>query len=167
MERLTVFSEEILLTENRQGKKNLKSDQSLLIILIGAISTIPDEIFTRILVFLGIGKYSVYQLASLIVTLNRPDFILGAVSSAEAGGVIALMFYYTLKKVGPKYLLIKGLMISLLGWSFLELLFTWLIEGTHLIPPRPISDYYIEMCGALLFGLVMGLLFKRYSIFKR
>lgn len=144
----------------------MKSDQSLLAILIGAISTISDEILTRILVFSGIGKYSVYQLASLIVTLNRPDYVLGIILSSEVGGIIALVFYYYLRKLGSKNLLIKSLLMSLLGWTFLELLFTGLIEGPKLIQFRPISDYYIQMFGALLYGLIMGLLFKRY-LFKK
>jgi hypothetical protein len=143
----------------------MKSDQSLLAILIGALATISDEIFTRILVLSGIGKYSVYELASLITTLNRPNYILGIILSSEAGGMIALVFYYYLRKLGSKKLVIKGLLMGLLAWTFLELLFTWLIEGRKLIPFRPISDYYIQMFGALLWSLVMGLLFKRY-IFK-
>lgn len=144
----------------------MKSDQSLLAIIIGAISTIPDEILTRILVLSGMGKYSVYELASLITTLNRPDYILGIILSSEAGGVMALMFYFYLRKLGTKNLVIKGLLMGLLAWTFLELLFTWLIEGRKLIPFRPVSAYYIQMFGALLWGLCMALLFKKY-IFKK
>lgn len=144
----------------------MKSDQSLLAVLIGAVSTIPDEILTRILVLSGIGKYSVYELASLITTLNRPDYVLGIILSSEAGGMAAFVFYFYLRKLGSKNLIIKGLLMGLLAWTFLELLFTWLIEGPKLIPFRPVSDYYIELFGALLWGLVMGLLFKKY-LFKK
>ena len=33
---------------------------------------------------------------------------------------------------------------------------------SKLIPLRPLSDYYIHMFDSLLFGITLGLLFKKY-----
>jgi hypothetical protein len=129
---------------------------------LGAISTIPYEIFTRILVAARFGKYGVFELTSLIITLDRPTFLMGAVMTFIVGGFCALVFYYSLKKLGQDHLIIKSICFSLLIWIIMEILFVWLIEGPKLITPRPINDYYLHMLGSSLFGLTQGLLFKRY-----
>jgi len=142
----------------------MKYDKPIVAILLGAISSIPYEIFTRILVFLEIGKYSMYQLVSLMVTLDRPNSILGAVSSFIVSGSIATIFYYSLKKLDWDYLIIKSVVASLISWLILESIFMWLIEGRELIPHRPINDYYSEMFGATLYGITQGLLFEKYLL---
>jgi hypothetical protein len=137
-------------------------DKPLVAGALGAISTIPYEIFTRLLLAAGVGKYGVFELTSLIITLNRPTFLLGAVMTFIVGGYCALIFYYSLKKLGPDHLTIKSICFSLLVWIIMEIFFVWLIEGPKLISPRPIDDYYLHMFGSSLFGLTQGILFKRY-----
>jgi hypothetical protein len=139
-------------------------DKPLVAILIGILSTIPYEIFTRIILFFGIGKYSEYQLSSLVVTLDRPSAVMGFFVSSFLGGFSALIFYYALNKLGSDYLLIKGLFTGLIVFLVLETIFTWLIEGPKLIPLRPMSDYFIHMLGSSIFGSTMGILFKRYLL---
>ncbi len=142
----------------------MKYDKPLVAALLGALATIPYELYTRLLVSLGFGKYSVYQLNSLVITINRPTAIIGIVSTFITGGLIGVVFYYSLKKLGTDFVVIKGLAAGLFGWVFTETIFTWLIEGPRLIQPRPMSDYYLEISGAAIFGLTLGLLFKRYLI---
>lgn len=137
-------------------------DKPLVAGALGAIATIPYEIFTRLLVAARFGKYGVFELTSLIITLDRPTFLLGAVMTFVVGGFSALLFYYGLKKLGPDHLIIKSICFSLLIWVILEILFVWLLEGPQLISPRPIADYYLQMLGSALFGVTLGLLFKRY-----
>lgn len=144
----------------------LKYNKPLLAALIGILSTIPYELLTRTLISLGIGKYSVYQLSSLMVTLNRPVTILGVIISSILGGSFAILFYYALMKLGPDYLFIKGISAGLVLWIFLETFFTWLIEGPKLIPLRPVSDYYIHIMGASLYGFTLGLLFNFFIVMK-
>ena len=132
--------------------------------LIGALSTIPFELITRLLVVLGIAKYTVYELNSLMITVNRPNVILGAIAAMLLSAGIALVFYYSLKFLGWDYLIIKSISVSLLSWLVLEVLFMWLIEGRGLIPPRPINDYFSEMTGAVVFGVTLGLLFRTYLL---
>jgi hypothetical protein len=110
----------------------------------------------------SIGKYSVYQLTSLIITLNRPTTILGMIVCFTIGGLFSLIFYYSFKKLGLDYLVIKSMIFSLIIWISMETLYVWLIEGPRLIEPRPIADYYIHMLGSLCFGIVQGLLYKKY-----
>lgn len=54
-------------------------DKVVIIGLLGVLSTIPGEIASRILAYFGIGKFGIYELASFIITLNRPVFILGLI----------------------------------------------------------------------------------------
>lgn len=143
----------------------MKFDKPTLAILMGAFATIPYEIFTRILVNLGVAKYSVYQLSSLMITLNRPNTLLGTITSIILGGTISLVFYSVIKILGRDHLIIKSIAISLFSWLVLEVFFMWLIEGRDLIPHRPIQDYYSELFGAIIFGITLGLLFHNY-LFK-
>jgi hypothetical protein len=115
-----------------------------------------------LLISLGIGKYSVYQLTSLIITLYRPTAILGIVVSFVLGGLFSIIFYYLRNKFGSDYLIIKSMIFSLVIWITMETMFVWLIEGPKLIHPRPIADYYIHMSGSLFFGITQGLLYKKY-----
>lgn len=143
----------------------MKYDKPLIAVLIGALSTITGEILTRALVFLGIGKYSVYQLDSLLITFNRPTTIIGLIFNFVIGGFTGIVFYYALKKIGLDYLVIKSACVGILAWAFTELIFTVTIEGKY-IDIRPISDYYVHILGALTFGITLGLLFKKY-LFNR
>jgi hypothetical protein len=140
----------------------MEYNKPLIAALLGSISTVPYELFTRLLISLGIGKYSVYQLTSLIITLYRPAAILGIVVSFVLGGLFSIIFYYLLNKFDPDYLVIKSMIFSLIIWVTMETIFVWLIEGPKLIPPRPVADYYIHMLGSLFFGIVQGLLYKKY-----
>ena len=139
-------------------------NKPLAAVLIGILSTIPYEIFTRLFLLFGIGKYSAYQLTSMIVTLDRPSAILGFFISSILGSCSTLLFYYALKKIGSDYLLIKSIITGFVVFIFLETIFTSLIEGPGLIPLRPIGDYYIHMFGSAIFGLTMGLLLKSYLL---
>lgn len=142
----------------------MKYDKPLLAAIIGAASTIPYEIITRILVYSKIAKYSVFELNSLMITLSRPNAILGAFTTMIFSSGIALIFYYSLKILGWDYLEVKAAASSLLIWLFSEVLFMWLIEGRGFVPYRPINDYYSELLGAVAFGITVGLLFKKYLL---
>jgi hypothetical protein len=142
----------------------LKTDKPLIAVALGTISAVSYEVFTRVLLYFRIGKYSVYQLSSLIVTLRTPEIFLGMVICSIVGGSIAILFYYLLKKIGSDYLIIKSLLISLLSWILIEAIYTALIEGPRLIPLRPINDYYLQMLGTGVFGITLGILFKKHLI---
>ena len=140
----------------------MKYDKPLIAAAIGAFSTIPYEIFTRILKFLGIGKYSLYELDSLIVTItNRPNLIIGIVISLLIGTFFAVLFYYAFQKLGTDYMLIKSIIIGLTAWAILEFALTSTIEGKT-FPVRPINDYYVHMLGSIIFGVTFGLLFDKF-----
>jgi len=143
----------------------MKYDKPTLAMFMGALSTIPYEIVTRILMTFGFAKYSVYQLTSFMITLDRPNVILGAIYSIILGSLLSLVFYYALKFLDHDYFIVKSIGISLLNWLTLEVIFMWLIEGRNFIPHRPINDYYSEMIGSIVFGITLGLLF-RYYLFK-
>lgn len=142
----------------------MKADRTLTAAIIGALSTIPYEIFTRILMSFRYGKYSIYQLNSLIVSINRPDPVLGFVVTCIVCGFGAVVFCFALKVMETKHLVIKSVGFSLLIWGVLEAVFTGTIEGKF-IEIRPMSDYYMNMMGTIVFGVTQGLLFK-YLLFK-
>lgn len=145
----------------------IKFDKSTIVVLLACLATIPYEIFTRILLFFGFGKYSLYQLNSFVVTItgDRPDVVLGFIVSLAVGGVYSLLFYYALEKLGTDYLILKTIFSSVFIWVILELAFTAIIEGKT-IDIRPISDYYMKMMGSIVYGITLGVLFKRF-LFKK
>ena len=143
----------------------MQYDKPLLAAVMGILSAISYEIFTWILLFLGIGKYSLYQLDSFIITLNRPSIFIGFIVSSMSGILVAILLYYGLKKLGQDYIVYKSLLASILTWVILELAFTAIIEG-KLISPRPISDYINHFLGTVVFGITLGLLFEKY-LFKK
>ncbi|HWP96906.1 MAG TPA: hypothetical protein VN426_08635 [Syntrophomonadaceae bacterium] len=139
----------------------MKFDKPLLAAIMGSLSTIPSEFISRIFISQGIGKYSVYQLDSLIVTMNRPNIFMGLILNLIIGGFIATVFYYLLEKIGQDYLVLKCAGISIVAWGVAETIFTATIEGKY-IDIRPISDYYVHIIGAFVFGITLGLLFKQF-----
>jgi hypothetical protein len=138
----------------------MKDDKLLISGLLGAISTIPSEIISLILKYLGFGKYSIYQLASLFITLNRPSYILGIILDMLAGSLVAVLLYLIFEKLNPTHIGIKILIASLFAWLFCELAFTFSIEG-RFIDIRPINDYYNNLISAVVFGGSLGLLYKK------
>jgi len=142
----------------------VRFDKPLVAFLIGALATIPQEIYTWILLNLGVGRYSVYQLNSLVITINRPNEVLGILSTFLTGGVISVILYYLLNRIGTDYIVLKSLSTGLLSWIFTEAIFTWLLEGPGLIQHRPISDYFLQSSGSAVFGLVLGFLYKKYLV---
>ncbi len=140
-------------------------DKMIIIGLLGVLSTIPGEIASRILAYFGIGKFGIYELASFIITLNRPVFILGLIVDFLVGSVFAVLLYFIFEKLGSCHLVIKTTVCSLLAWLACELLFTAIIEGKY-ISIRPINDYYSHIFSAIIFGITLGLLLKKF-IFKK
>lgn len=131
--------------------------------IIGALAAIPYEILTSVLKLMGYAKYSVFELSSLMITLNRPTRLLGAFLSMSLGASIALILYrMAVEHFGWENLILKSVFLNLQSWILLEVLFMWLIEGRNLIPYRPISDYYAQLFSAVIFGVILGLLFKKY-----
>lgn len=144
----------------------MKDDKILIAGIIGALSTIPSEIVTQWLVFIGVGKNSIYNISSILITANRPSLIIGLFVSPIVGGFSAILFYYALMKLGSFNIIIKSLVVSLLFWICLETVFTLFIEGNH-IAIRPISDYYVHLIGAVVFAITEGILFRRFLFYKR
>lgn len=140
-------------------------DKPLMAAAIGFISTISYEISTQILLHFGVGKYSLYQLNSFIITINRPNIIIGLIVSFGIGCLAGILFYYIAQKLGTDYITIKALIFSILVWLTLELVFTALVEGKT-IDIRPISDYFNKFYGTIAFGITLGLLFKRFLLKK-
>jgi hypothetical protein len=139
----------------------LKYDKPLTAGLLGAFSTLTGEISTQLLLFLGFGKYSLYQLDSLLITFNRPSIAIGFIVNFTAGGAIAILFYYAISKLGRDFLVFKAVAVGLLSWGIFELILTATIEGRY-IAIRPMSDYYVHLIGTIVFGITLGLLFNRY-----
>lgn len=140
----------------------MKDGKPLIAGIFGALATIPYEIVTRIFLAFGIGKYSNYALTSLIITLDRPETILGAVVSLTLGGTFAIIFYYILEKIGSDYVIFKAMGLSLFLWVAIEAVYVWLVEGPGLVDPRPIADYYIHLFGTFIFGITLGVLFLKF-----
>lgn len=138
-------------------------DKPLIAVLFGCLCTIPAEIVSRILLAFGIGKYSIFELDSLFITINRPNTILGFIVSSTVGGLVSLAFYYSLKKIGHDYLVIKCLLANIVTWVVLEAISMVIIED-KVINIRPISDYYLQMFSTIVYGIILGILFKIFLV---
>lgn len=139
----------------------MKFDKPLVAAAIGAVSMVPGEVITRGLLSLGLGKYSVFELHSMVVTINRPSESMGFVVSCIIGAITAVVFYYAIGIIGQDYLVHKAVGAAILFWFAAEMIFTATIEG-HFIDIRPISDYAIHFIGVVGYGITLGLLFNRY-----
>jgi len=113
--------------------------------------------------YMGLSKYTLYQLDSFAVTGNRPVPVIGIIVSSIVAGFIAFVLYYGINKVGSDYLILKSAFLSLFVWAVLEFFLTVTLEGKT-FPYRPVSGYLAEFLGAIFFGVVLGLAFKRYLI---
>ncbi|NLM36503.1 MAG: hypothetical protein GX202_00055 [Firmicutes bacterium] len=141
----------------------MKTNKLTSSLIIGALATIPYELLTTLFKLTGYTRYSVYELSSLMITLNRPNRLLGAILSMNLGAIIALILYFlVIGRFGWENIVFKSVFLNLQSWILLEVLFMWLIEGRNLIPFRSISDYYAQLTSAIFFGVILGLLFEKY-----
>lgn len=145
------------------GRMNIK--KALLASIIGALSTIPGEVITRIMVALGVGQYDVYQLNSLVATIDEPSIILGMIINFIVGGFVAILLYFLLEKIGGEFILIINIGASLIVWFVFESAFTVFFEGL-LDVNRSISDHYVHLVGTTIYGITQGLLLKAI-LFKK
>ncbi|ERI91901.1 hypothetical protein HMPREF1982_02944 [Clostridiales bacterium oral taxon 876 str. F0540] len=140
---------------------NLKDDTILVAGLIGVISTVVAEVVTQIFKLIGVTKNSLFELSSMVITLNRPTIVIGLFVSASVGGFLSILLYFAFEKFGSQHLIMKCIGISIIMWVALEMVFTFSIEA-RLIRERPISAYYGHLVGAIIFGIAEGILFRRY-----
>jgi len=138
----------------------LKDDTVLVAGLIGVISTVVAEIATQIFKLMGVTKNSLFELSSMVITLNRPTIVMGLFVSASVGGFLSILLYFAFEKFGSQHLVMKCIGISIIMWVVLEMVFTFSIEA-RFIKERPISAYYGHLVGAIIFGIAEGILFKR------
>lgn len=132
--------------------------------IIGGASVISGEIVTKLLVWLGVGQYPVFELNSLLLTNNRPSMGMGFVLNAVIGLQVGVLFYLAFMKLGSEHIVIKCTCGSLILWFLFEALFTFVIEGKE-IPERSISDHYVHFIGTAAYGLTVGV-FLRLLLFR-
>lgn len=137
----------------------MKKDHVLIAGLIGGLSTIAGEIVTKLLVACGVGQYAVYELNSLLLTSDRPNFWIGLAINFIVGFYVGLIFYLAFRKIGDEHLVLKTTMGSFAMWLAFEAGFTVCIEETY-IPMRSIADHFVHLAGTAAFGSVMGALLK-------
>lgn len=149
-----------------KGSESLNVKKAILSGFIGALSTIPSEIITRILVMLGIGKYDVYQLNSLVTTINEPSILLGMIINFVIGGFVAALLYTLLEMINRQFIIIINIATSLLVWFVFESAFTVFFEGI-LSVSRPESDHYVHLIATTVYGITQGVLFKTIIFRKK
>lgn len=141
----------------------MKYNKPLIAALIGALSTVPAELFSRLLLLLDIGQYSIYQVDSLILTLNRPNTFLGFYVNVIVGGLTGMIFYYLLRILDYDYLVYKSIFVGMFASILSEVLLSAMVEGSY-IGFRPVDDYVLHVLSAMVFGLSMGVAFQRFLI---
>ncbi|KNY27367.1 DUF6789 family protein [Pseudobacteroides cellulosolvens] len=144
----------------------MKNDKFLMAGIIGTLSTLMAEIVTQICKILGFAEYSDYELSSLFVTANKPSWLMGLVVQGMVGSVVSILLYYLLKRVGHEHILIKSTVSGIVAWLGFEIIFGVLIKD-NTFSIRPMSGYYSHLIGAIIFGLTVGILQKRYLFAER
>lgn len=134
-------------------------DRVLVAGLIGGLSVLSGEIVTAVLVWAGLGEYRVFELNSLVVTINRPSFWMGLLVNFIIGVQVGVAFYLVFKWLGAEHVVIKCTVGSMILWFAFELVFTTGIEGKD-IPLRAVSDYYVHAIGTAAYGATVGALMK-------
>ncbi|KHD37120.1 membrane protein [Clostridium acetobutylicum] len=148
-----------------ENKKALNDTNVIIAGLIGIVSTIVGEICSRIFIYFGIGKYSAYQLNSLIVTYNRPSAILGFMLNLLIGGIIGAAVYLTAQKWGDKHVILLSLAYTLVAWMFLEIIFNVVVNKST-VTTREFSGYYNQYISAVIHAVAKGLMLN-FFIFKK
>lgn len=138
----------------------MKDDKILVAGIIGALAAAGAEAFSQILKLLGITMNTIFTLSSMIITLNRPSFIIGLFVTVSVASVLSILLYLAFIKLGSQHLVIKCIGVSVVMWVVLELLFTFSIEK-RFIAERPITSYYGHLVAAGIFGVILGVLFER------
>jgi hypothetical protein len=108
----SLLAAHIILDLIIDGFDILNNKKALFAGIIGALLTIPGEIITRILVSMGIGNYDVYQLNSLVATIDEPSVVMGLLINFIIGGFIGALFYILIEKTGKVFIIVKSIAIS-------------------------------------------------------
>lgn len=146
-------------------KKTLDDDRILIAGAIGIASTVVGEIGSWILLSLGLGKYSVYQENSLIVTFNKPSILIGFILNLLIGSIIGATVYLITKKWGHRHIIMVSLILTLIAWLFLEIIFNAIVDK-NIITSRLMSGYYNSLINAIIHAVFKGLLLKRFIFSK-
>jgi hypothetical protein len=132
---------------------------------IGSIATLAAEFVSWIFLYFNIGKYSVFQLNSLIITGNRPSIPIGLIVNFVIGSILGALVYLMLRTWGHRFTIINSIACTLIMWFIWETVFTITIEG-KLVPYRPMGSYYKHMICSLVHGSSMGLMLKQFIFSK-
>jgi hypothetical protein len=146
-------------------KKTLDDDRILIAGAIGVASTVVGEIGSWILLSLGVGKYSVYQENSLIVTYNTRSMMIGFILNVLIGSIIGATVYLTTKKWGHRHIIMVSLFFTMIAWLGLEII-TNAIVDKNIITSRLMSGYYNSIINAIAHAVFKALMIKRFIFSK-
>ena len=146
-------------------KKTLDDDKLLIAGAIGITSTVVGEIGSWILLSLGLGKYSVYQLNSFIVTYNKPSILIGFILNLLIGAIIGASVYLTVKKWGHKHITMVSLIYTLIAWLCLEITFNAVVDK-NVITSTLIGGYYNNLINAIVHAVFKGFMIKHFIFNK-
>lgn len=146
-------------------KKIFDDDKLLIAGAIGIASTVVGEIGSWILLSLGIGEYSVYQLNSLIVTFNKPSILIGFILNLLIGGIIGASVYLTVKKWGHKHIIMVSLLFTLISWLCLEITFNAVVDK-NLITSLLMANHFNTLINAIIHAIFKGFMIKHFIFSK-
>ena len=146
-------------------KNGLNDDKILIAGVIGAFSTLISEIASRILILLGVGSYSAYELSSLLITGNRTNILIGFLLDCTIGAILGGGIYLVLKRWGYRHAIAICILSGLIMWLLWEIIYTINIEG-HTIERRMISGYLNHFINTITYGTFLGLTLKRFIFNK-
>lgn len=139
----------------------MKYNKPLIAVLIGAVSTIPYEIFMLIIKFVGLTKHSIFEFSSMMF-ISKGSWWLGVLSAPATGGMAGLVLYELIRVIGYDYLPIKGALVWMTMWALIDIIFATL--GKNTIMDQPLSGHFMHALGAGMAGSIMGYLMVKYLV---
>ena len=146
------------LLKDWQGN-TLKTDKPLLAILIGWAGWPFAEGLTQLGKHFNFTGLTTMEAASLM-WLTKPSLVLGILSGLGLGAWIGLFIYYSANLWGTDYFPIKA---SLIMFTCLSLIFqVFGVLGGNELLIQSVSGAFIHASGAVLAGITVGFLMKKY-----
>ncbi len=148
-----------------ENRKALNDDKIITAGIIGIVSTIVGEICSWIFIYFGIGKYSTYQINSLIVTYDKPSAMVGFFLNLLFGGIIGAAVYLTANKWGNRHVMLISLAYTLVAWMVIEIVFNGVVYKS-IIEARELSGYYGQYISAVIHAVAKAIMLNHFIYHK-
>lgn len=157
------------MNQTRQYYQPLKPkyDRPLLAIVAGAISGLAKALVTVAAKQMGLTPFDLVQFSASILLKKEihtlEEYLLGWMVVLVFGGIVGLVFYYSLALLGRDFLLFKAIGAGLLFWLANSTIGVYL--GAPLIHFQELPVHLTLFFSGIIYGIVLNWL-MRLLVFK-